>query len=150
MKKFSLLLFSVLFALCGLNAQTVVLYEDFSGITDSSSTTITNHLDDYTQMPGWTGDWVYPSTGKVKVGKSSAAGYIQTPALDLSGNNGQFVVTFDAKAWTNDNTNLILEVNGVPYTVSNLSTSTFQTFSMSFSGGTAATVVKFQGFQDNK
>ena len=150
MKKFSLLLFSVLFALCGLNAQTVVLYEDFSAITDSSSSTITNSLDQYTQIPGWSGDWVYPSTGKVKVGKSQAAGYIQTPALDLSGNNGQFLVTFDAKAWPNDNTNLILEVNGVPYTVSDLSTSTFQTFSMPFSGGTSATVIKFQGYQDNK
>ena len=150
MKKFSLLLFSVLFAFCGLNAQTIVLSEDFSAITDSSSSSITYSLDDYTQVPGWTGDWVYPSTGKVKIGKSSAAGYIQTPALDLSANNGQFVVTFDAKAWPNDNTNLILDVNGVPYTVSGLSTSTFQTFSVPLSGGTSSTFIKFQGFQDNK
>ena len=150
MKRLSLLFLTVLFAFLGLNAQTVVLFEDFSGITDSSSTTITNSLDQYTQVPGWTGDWVYPSNGKVKVGKSQAAGFIQTPALDLSGNNGQFVVTFDAKAWPNDNTNLILEVNGVPYTVTDLSTSTFQTFSMPFSGGTSATTIKFQGYQDNK
>lgn len=150
MKRLSLLLFSVLFALIGLNAQTIVLSEDFSAITDSSSYTITNSLDDYTQVPGWTGDWVYPSTGKVKVGKSSAAGFIQTPALDLSANNGQFVVTFDAKAWPNDNTNLILDVNGVPYTVSGLSTSTFQTFSVPLSGGTSSTFIKFQGYQDSK
>ena len=150
MKRLSLLLFSVLFALVGLNAQTIVLSEDFSAITDSSSYTITNSLDDYTQVPGWTGDWVYPSTGKVKVGKSSAAGFIQTPALDLSANNGQFVVTFDAKAWPNDNTNLILDVNGVPYTVSGLSTSTFQTFSVPLSGGTSSTFIKFQGYQDSK
>ena len=150
MKKLSLLLFSVLFAFCGLNAQTIVLSEDFSAITDSSSSSITYSLDDYTLVPGWTGDWVYPSTGKVKIGKSSAAGYIQTPALDLSANNGQFVVTFDAKAWPNDNTNLILDVNGVPYTVSGLSTSTFQTFSVPLSGGTSSTFIKFQGFQDNK
>ena len=141
MKKISLLLFTVL------NAQTVVLSEDFSAITDSSSYTITNSLDQYTQMPGWTGDWVYPSTGKVKVGKSAEAGYIQTPALDLSGNNGQFTVTFDAKAWNNDATSLIVAVDGVPYTVEGLSTSTFNTFTVPFSGGTSATVVKFQGFQ---
>ena len=150
MKKLSLLLFSVLFALCGLNAQTVVLSEDFSAITDSSSSTITNHLDDYTQVPGWVGDWVYPSNGKVKVGKSSAAGFIQTPALDLSGNNGQFVVTFDAKAWNGDATSLFLEVNDIPYTVEGLSTSAFQTFSVPLSGGTSATTIKFQGFQDNR
>ena len=141
---------TVLFGIFGLNAQTVVLSEDFSAITDSSSSTITNHLDDYTQVPGWVGDWVYPSTGKVKVGKSSAAGYIQTPALDLSGNNGQFVVTFDAKAWNGDATSLFVEVNGVPYTVDGLSTSAFQTFSVPLSGGTAATTIKFQGFQDNR
>ena len=147
MKKISLLLFTVLFALCGLNAQTIVLSEDFSAITDSNSYTITNSLDQYTQMPGWTGDWVYPSYGKVKIGKSAEAGYIQTPALNLSANNGQFVVTFDAKAWNNDATSLIVAVDGVPYTVEGLSTTTFNTFSVPFSGGTSATVVKFQGFQ---
>ena len=149
MKKLSLLLFSVLFALCGLNAQTVVLSEDFSAIVDSNSYTITNSLDEYTQVPGWTGDWVYPSNGKVKIGKSAEAGFLQTPALNLSANNGQFVVTFDAKAWTNDATSLIVAVDGVPYTVEGLSTSTFNTFSVPLSGGTAATVVKFQGFQSS-
>ena len=147
MKKLSLLLFTVLFALCGLNAQTVVLSEDFSAITDSSSYTITNSLDQYTQVPGWTGDWVYPSTGKVKIGKSAEAGFLQTPALDLSANNGQFVVTFDAKAWTNDATSVIVAVDGVPYTVEGLSSSAFNTFSVPLSGGTASTVIKFQGFQ---
>ena len=150
MKKLSLLLLLAVFAFCGLNAQTVVLSEDFSAITDSSSSTITNHLDDYTQVPGWVGDWVYPSNGKVKVGKSSAAGFIQTPALDLSDNNGQFVVTFDAKAWNGDATSLFLEVNDIPYTVEGLSTSAFQTFSVPLSGCTSATTIKFQGFQDNR
>lgn len=147
MKKFSLLLLSVMFAIAGLNAQTVVLSEDFSAITDSSSSTITNHLDQYTQMPGWAGDWVYPSTGKVKIGKSAEAGYLQTPALDLSANNGQFIVTFDAKAWPNDATSVIVDVNGVPYTVEGLSTSVFNTFSVPLSGGTTSTIIKFQGFQ---
>ena len=147
MKKLSLLLLSVVFAFVGLNAQTIVLSEDFSAIVDSNSYTITNSLDEYTQMPGWTGDWVYPSYGKVKVGKSAEAGYIQTPALDLSANNGQFMVTFDAKAWNNDATSLIVAIDGVPYTVEGLSTTTFNTFSVPFSGGTSATVVKFQGFQ---
>ena len=147
MKRLSLLLWTVLLAFCGLNAQTIVLSEDFSAITDSNSYTITNSLDQYTQMPGWTGDWVYPSTGKVKVGKSAEAGYIQTPALDLSGNNGQFTVTFDAKAWNNDATSLIVAVDGVPYTVEGLSTTAFNTFTVPFSGGTATSHGRF--FLDN-
>lgn len=137
-------------AVLGLNAQTVVLSEDFSGITDSSSSTITNNLDNYTQMPGWTGDWVYPSNGKVKLGRSADAGYIQTPALDLSANGGQFTVTFDAKAWNGDATSLIIEVDGTPYTIPGLSTTTFNTFSVPFTGGTSTTTIKFQGFQSNR
>lgn len=140
----------ILCAFIGLNAQTVVLSEDFSAITDSSSSTITNSLDNYTQMPGWTGDWVYPSNGKVKVGKSAAAGFIKTPALDLSANGGQFVVTFDAKAWTGDATSMFVEVDGTPYTVTGLSTTAFNTFSLPCTGGTSATTIKFQGFQDNR
>ena len=140
----------ILCAFLGLNAQTVVLSEDFSAITDSSSSTITNNLDNYTQMAGWTGDWVYPSTGKVKVGKSAAAGFIKTPALDLSANNGQCVVTFDAKAWTGDATSMFVEVDGTPYTVTGLSTTAFNTFSLPCTGGTSATTIKFQGFQDSR
>jgi uncharacterized protein (TIGR02145 family) len=127
-----------------------IFSEDFSAITDSGSTSIANNLDNYTQMPGWTGDWVFPSIGKVKVGKSTAAGYIQTPALNLSANNGQFVVTFDAKAWTGDNSNLIVFVDGTPYTVSGMSTTSFNTFILPLTGGTSATTIKFQGFQDHR
>ena len=96
MKRLSLLLFAVLFAFCGLNAQTVVLSEDFSGVADTN-TSIALHLDDYTQVSGWTGNWVYSSTQKVRVGKSAEGGFIMTPALDLSGNNGGFSVTFDLR-----------------------------------------------------
>lgn len=147
MKKASLLLLCSLFAIFGLNAQTVVLSEDFSAITDSNSTTITSHLNDYTNTPGWTGNWVYPSYGKVKIGKSAEVGYLQTPALDLTANSGQFTVTFDAKAWTNDNTSMIVEVNGTPYTVNGLSSATFNTFTLALTGGTSATTIKFLGLQ---
>lgn len=140
----------ILFAFLGLNAQTVVLSEDFSAIVDSNGYTITNKLDSFTNVPGWTGDWVYPSTGKVKVGKSAAAGFIKTPALDLSANNGQFVVTFDAKAWSGDATSMFVEIDGTSYTVTGLSTTAFNTFSLPCTGGTSATTIKFQGFQNSR
>ena len=129
---------------------TIILNENFSAITDSTSTIITNSLDSYTQMPGWTGDWVFPSTDKVKVGKSAQAGYIQTPSLNLSANNGQFVLTFDARSWTNDATSLYVVVDGTSYTVEGLNSSTFTTFSLPLTGGTSSTTIKFLGFQDSK
>ncbi len=139
----------ILCAFIGLNAQTVVLSEDFSRITDSSGYAISN-LDSCTHLPGWTGQKVYPSTAKVKVGTSSAAGFIQTPALNLSANGGQFTVTFDAKIWNGDNTNMYVYVDDVPYTVSGLSSSHFTTFSLPLTGGTATTNIKFQSFVSNR
>ena len=150
MKRASLLIFSVLFALCGLNAQTIVLNEDFSGITDSNTVSIANSLDQYMQTPGWTGNWIYPSSGKVRVGKSAEGGFIMTPALDLSGNNGGFAVSFDIKAWNNDQTRIFVEVNGVDHLVDGLSTTQFTTFNLVFTGGTSATTVKFKSYQATK
>ena len=149
MKRASLLILSVLFALCGLNAQTVVLSEDFSGVADTN-TSIALHLDNYTQVPGWTGNWVYSSTQKVRVGKSTEGGFIMTPPLNLSGNNGGFAVTFDVKAWNNDQTRMYVEVNGVDYLVEGLSTTQFNTYTLTFTGGTTATAVKFKSYQDTK
>jgi len=150
MKKTGLLILSVLFSLCGLNAQTIVLSEDFSAISDSSTTSIANSLNQYTQMPGWTGDWVYPSTGKVRVGKSQEGGFIMTPALDLSGNNGGFTVSFDIKAWNNDQTKMYVEINGIDNLVEGLSTTQFTTFNLMFTGGTSATTIKFKSYQATK
>lgn len=149
MKRLSLLLFAVLFAFCGLNAQTVVLSEDFSGVADTN-TSIALHLDNYTQVSGWTGNWVYSSTQKVRVGKSAEGGFIMTPALDLSGNNGGFSVTFDLKAWNNDQTRMYVEVNGVDHLVEGLSTTQFNTYTLNFTGGTTATTVKFKSYQASK
>lgn len=133
----------------GIIAQSIVLSENFSAIIDSTPYTITNNLDAYTQMPGWTGDWVYPSNGKVKIGKSTAIGYLQTPALNLSANNGQFAVSFEAKAWTGDNTNLIVSINGTSYTLCGLSTTDYNAYNLQFSGGTSATTIRFQSYQDD-
>lgn len=150
-----------LFALCfalslffGISAQTVVLSEDFSLITDSTSSSIANSINTYTSTTGWTADWVYPCTGKVKVGKSSALGFIQTPPLDLSAFNGQFVVSFDAEAWNNDSRKLKVYVDNTPYEVDGLdndgSYGTYSHFELPLSGGTSATTIRFEGYQATK
>lgn len=156
MKKAFLLLFCSLFAIFSLNAQTVVLEEDFSLVGADSNHSVYNNLDQYTQIPGWTGNWVYTSTEKLRVGKSSAGGFLMTPALNLSGNNGSFTVTFDVKAWSasNECTNMyVLVVNGtdsVVETVNGLSTSQFQTITLPFTGGANGTKIKFKSYQETK
>ena len=156
MKKAFLLLFCSLFAIFSLNAQTVVLEENFSLVGADSNHSVYNNLDQYTQIPGWTGNWVYTSTEKLRVGKSSAGGFLMTPALNLSGNNGSFTVTFDVKAWSasNECTNMyVLVVNGtdsVVETVNGLSTSQFQTITLPFTGGANGTKIKFKSYQETK
>lgn len=156
MKRAFLLLFCSLFAIFSLNAQTVVLEEDFSLVGADSNHSVYNNLDQYTQIPGWTGNWVYTSTEKLRVGKSSAGGFLMTPALNLSGNNGSFTVTFDIKAWSasNECTNMyVLVVNGtdsVVETVNGLSTSQFQTITLPFTGGANGTKIKFKSYQETK
>lgn len=156
MKRAFLLLFCSLFAIFSLNAQTVVLEENFSLVGADSNHSVYNNLDQYTQIPGWTGNWVYTSTEKLRVGKSSAGGFLMTPALNLSGNNGSFTVTFDVKAWSasNECTNMyVLVVNGtdsVVETVNGLSTSQFQTITLPFTGGANGTKIKFKSYQETK
>ncbi len=149
MKKI-LLISMVLCAVMSVSAQTIVLSEDFSAIVDSNSYTITNKLDSFTNVPGWSGDWVYPSFGKVKIGKSSEGGYIQTPSLNLSNNGGHFIVSFDAKRWSSDQSKIIVTANGESQIVQGLTNNSFNTFNVEFSNGTDATAIKFESFQASK
>ncbi len=153
MNKLSALLI-VICLILNVSAQTVVLSEDFSLIVDSTSYSIASNINTYTQTQGWTADRVYPCTGKIKVGTSSVAGYIQTPSIDLSANNGQFVISFDAEAWVNDNQNLKVIVNSVEYTVNGLendgSYGSYTHFELPLSGGTSATTIRFQSYQASR
>ena len=145
-----------------LQGQTVVFQEDFSGFSDSlTNSDISSSLDGHTTLTGWTGSKVYDFKGKVKMGTSSALGWIQTPAIDLSNDNGLFTLSFDATAWNNDTTTIKVYVNGTPTLVTGLSNvhpgttpnpsyETMQHFTLSLSGGTAATNIKFEGKQASK
>lgn len=133
-------------------SSVVVLSEDFSGFASATvgSTDISSNLNTYTTVPGWTGSKVYESDGNAKLGSASTLGYIQTPALDLSGNGGQFVITFDAKAWTGDNTNLKVSVGDRTFTVTGMTDTEFNTFTIPMTGGTTSSKVKFEGYQNSK
>ncbi len=154
MKKAFLPLFVLLASVAGISAQTVILQEDFSLVTDSNSYSIATRIDSFTHVAGWTADWVYPCTGKVKIGKSSAAGFIQTPALDLSANGGQFVISFDAEAWYNDNRTLNVYVDNTLYTATDMdndgSYGSYKHYEIQATGGTTASTIKFMSSAASK
>ncbi|MDR1757768.1 MAG: T9SS type A sorting domain-containing protein [Bacteroidales bacterium] len=158
MKKI-LILLALVFVAAGMNGQ-VVFSEDFNQFTagepnaSASSTDVSAGLDTLTQQPGWTGTKVYQAGGAIKLGTASVLGYIVTPAIDLSGNGGNFVLTFKAMAWNGDAATMKIIVNdGTPTEVSGLGTTTayeFATFSIPLSGGTATTKIRFEGAQASK
>lgn len=141
----------VLCAVMGLSAQTVILSEDFSAISDSTGYAFaTGGMDEFTSMPGWTYEKAYPANGKVKLGTSSVKGWLKTPELNLSDNGGQFVLNFDAMRWKNDQSSLNVFVNDVQYTVTNMPNSengVFEHYSLELNGGTSTTTIKFEAVQ---
>lgn len=153
---------AILLGFTTLQGQTIIFQEDFSGFSDSlTGTDIASTLDNHTALTGWTGSKVYDFKGKVKMGTSSALGWIQTPAIDLSNDNGLFTLSFDATAWNNDTTTIKVYVNGTltlvtglsnvhPGQIPNPSYETMQHFTLTLTGGTAATTIKFEGKQAAK
>ncbi|MDD3685846.1 MAG: endonuclease [Bacteroidales bacterium] len=80
------------------------LNEDFSGITGFShatpgSTDISASINSYTQTTGWSGSKIFEAGGEIKLGSSSANGYIITPAVDLSQGGS---VSFDYSKYGSD------------------------------------------------
>ena len=78
---------------------TLLMSENFSKVNAyaDGNNDVGESLDDYTDNPGWTGFKVYPAAGKsLKVGTSSAIGYLISPELQLS---STITVVFNAKNW---------------------------------------------------
>ena len=107
------------------SAQEPIFSEDFSAVTGSGTQqceaangSITNSLDEI--LPGWSGDWVYPANGKVKLSTSNASGFIQTPAIDLT-NYPSVRITFQARSWNgNDGTTMTVYVGDASYSITGL------------------------------
>ena len=151
MKSACTVLMMLLLGIFGVQAQTVVLSEDFAEFNGSTGSDISSSLNNYTSISGWTGSKVYPYSGKAKMGTGSALGWLQTPAIDLSGGNGNFTLEFDATAWLNDSTFLKVYVDNTSYIVTGLDNSgdydNLDHFTLQLSGGTSATHIKFEGAQ---
>lgn len=72
-------------------AEACLLDEDFSewgaGNLRDGTQDISAKLDDYTYYSGWTGSKVYEGVGGAKIGSSKGAGYITSPAVDVTSGN---------------------------------------------------------------
>lgn len=110
-----------------LSAQTILFQEDFSGVTGNgtqqceASGTAFTATTIATALPGWDSYKAYPANGKVKLGTSSVNGWIETPAIDMTG-AGSIRVEFDARSWNSgsDATYMTVYVGSTAYTVEGL------------------------------
>lgn len=97
----------------------IVFQENFEGFTKGNmsesnpadGTDIATSLDEYTNLPGWSGDKVYQADGTAKMGTGSSKGFITLPVIDLSEDNGKFYVAFTAMAWNKDAQEINLIIN---------------------------------------
>lgn len=131
-------------------AQTVLLYEDFAkctGTDEANSSIKDGVMDDNTTTAGFVGSKCYAGAGMVKLGTSSKAGQITTPALDLSDASATYTLTFKACAWKGDATSLLVSVDDQEaVTVEGLSNAAapyannLKEFSLQVSGTSASTI----------
>ena len=132
----------------------VAITETFDKFTNYVATTaLDSHANDYMDNAGWTLANAYRGNASstdheagsvAKFGGGSAKGSLESPALDLSGNEGNFVVMFDARRWKGDKTTLDILLNGT--VVTNIALSdVMETYIASVSGGTAGAKVTIEG-----
>jgi len=125
------------------------LMEDFSGFTagthaSPSTTDWATELDSHTMYPGWTGLKVYSAGGEIKIGTSSANGYIITPTIDLSEGAS---LNFDYAKWGTDVSVIQIfhasdGVNFVQVGVDITPATEFQSYSLQINDGTELSKIK--------
>lgn len=120
-------------------------------------------------LPGWSGAAVYGAMQTnfvnsvlvtnavlVKLGTTTATGWLQTPMLDLSRNHGAYTVSFSAGAWytLTESTNLLviardLATGSATTNLVAISKMELTPVVLNLTGGTAHTAIRFEGFQAN-
>lgn len=122
---------------------TQAFSEDFSSIITGDNTTTGGSGSAWTPNSNFTTvNRTYQAGGTVKIGSSSASGFVTTKSLDLSA--GNYTVSFKVKGWTTIEGNLTVTPSGgtartVRYTQT--MNGTFETKSLFFSGGSANTTL---------
>ena len=129
----------------------VVLTEDFAGFAVSNTTDVAGSLDEYTAAAGWIGSKIYQNIGSIKLGTSSAQGWIATPALDLSGTTK---VSFKAASWPADATTVLVGIStdgGATYTDDSVVLSeTMTAYEVTFPAGAAGSKIRWMASAASK
>ena len=77
--------------------------QDFNMEYDGNSNTDwSSSLDEITDLAGWTGYKVYRSNGYLILGSATKRGWIETPTLDMRGNNNQLTVKVSAMSTSSE------------------------------------------------
>jgi hypothetical protein len=132
-------------------SQSILFNEDFSSLNTGNSSGTNGP-----STTQWNGDVLtfpnvmnaYPAGGMVKIGNASSSGFIESKLLDLSQNNGEFVLNFDVKGWSTIEGDIKITVTGIipiiiPYTTI-LSSSLLETKTINFSGGIPNSTIKIE------
>ncbi len=89
----------------------LLLHEDLTGMTQTSTSSIANYMDHYMSNPGWTGKYVFLENGALRINeRTRGGGYMTTPALDLSSSGGYVTVKVTAKSYSTSDKNVYLTV----------------------------------------
>ena len=119
----------------------VVLSEQFDNSTTADSSTAIND----SKFPNFSGETSKAYTSKyggIKLGSSSAVGYITSKALDLS---SAFTVQIDACKYGSDTGNIVVTVGSQSLIINNSelgAAGTFKTFTLTFDAATSSSTVK--------
>lgn len=140
------------------DASATIVEEDFSKFT-AGSEAAPDAVDladaqtgdisaEYTQIPGWSGAAVYQAGGSAYIGfYEGATGWLNTPVLDCSANNGTFTLSFRAKSAlaSGDELDILLLYPDETYATESayvMLTNEWQEYSVSMSKGNAETFIQ--------
>ena len=125
----------------GGDTSAVLLSEQFDNSTTADSSTAIS-TSKFPNFSGATSKAYTSKYGGIKLGSSSAVGYITSKSLDLS---SAFTVQIDACKYGSDKGNINVTVGGVTKTISNSdlgAAGSFKTFTLTFDAATANSTVK--------
>lgn len=138
----------------------ILLSEDFANCTDAGTANLGGTSDfqavedQYFQTSGWSGKYLYPEVGMMKMGNSSNGGALCTPAIDLSANGGMFTVQFAASRYDNDKEKTVMKVylegdEAHAQTTEMLPLDPMNTYTLTFTGGTTNSKIVFESTADS-